>query len=367
MISKTTKVGLVLSGGGLRALLFHLGVLKWCAEKGYFDRIDHVSSVSGGSWCVGCILGHSGGNWPTEVGFLESVLPEIKSTLTNGSLRKQILAQALLAPGLIFRSRIRILSKVFRKYWGLTGFLCDLKEKPQFHFNGTTFETGKRWSFSQKFMGDYLFGYSSNPNILIADAVAASSGFPFAAGPLELTTDEFSWWEGSYGMGKSSAVRASFPRIHIWDGGVYENTGLEPVFKSGILQHGLEFLIVADAAEPFPQVAWMSFFSRGLRLLFIAMEQVRSLRARQIVDVFRIQKNGFYAKIGKSPSAHLATLKSKRELWFLEALNDKDCEDLSKFSTFKLTATKAEFDAMILHGWQTCEVLYGALFEPDTK
>ena len=46
------NVGLALSGGGIRALVFHLGVFKCLAEIGYWERISIISSVSGGSLVV---------------------------------------------------------------------------------------------------------------------------------------------------------------------------------------------------------------------------------------------------------------------------------------------------------------------------
>jgi NTE family protein len=42
-------VGLCLSGGGYRAMLFHLGALWRLNQLGYLAKLDRVSSVSGGS------------------------------------------------------------------------------------------------------------------------------------------------------------------------------------------------------------------------------------------------------------------------------------------------------------------------------
>src|SRR5258706_2200942 len=42
-------VGLCLSGGGYRAMVFHVGVLWRLNEAGYLGKLDRVSSVSGGS------------------------------------------------------------------------------------------------------------------------------------------------------------------------------------------------------------------------------------------------------------------------------------------------------------------------------
>src|SRR5260370_15047527 len=43
------KSGLCLSGGGYRAMLFHLGALWRINELGMLQGLDRVSSVSGGS------------------------------------------------------------------------------------------------------------------------------------------------------------------------------------------------------------------------------------------------------------------------------------------------------------------------------
>ena len=49
------KIGLALSGGGFRASIFHMGVLKYLAEKNKLEEISYISSVSGGSLLIGLI------------------------------------------------------------------------------------------------------------------------------------------------------------------------------------------------------------------------------------------------------------------------------------------------------------------------
>ena len=49
---------LCLSGGGYRAMLFHLGTLWRLNELGYLAKLDRISSVSGGSITSG-VLGAS--------------------------------------------------------------------------------------------------------------------------------------------------------------------------------------------------------------------------------------------------------------------------------------------------------------------
>src|SRR5512133_3641418 len=53
-------IALCLSGGGYRAMLFHLGALWRLNETGYLPQLKRVSSVSGGSITAG-VLGLA---WP---------------------------------------------------------------------------------------------------------------------------------------------------------------------------------------------------------------------------------------------------------------------------------------------------------------
>jgi len=49
-------IALCLSGGGYRAMLFHLGVLQYFNDAALLKSLDRISSVSGGSITAG-ILG----------------------------------------------------------------------------------------------------------------------------------------------------------------------------------------------------------------------------------------------------------------------------------------------------------------------
>src|SRR5258708_29307095 len=48
-------IGLCLSGGGFRAMLFHLGAFIRLNEVGLWPRINRVASVSGGSIAAGAL------------------------------------------------------------------------------------------------------------------------------------------------------------------------------------------------------------------------------------------------------------------------------------------------------------------------
>ena len=44
-----SRIGLALSGGGFRATLYHMGVLRFLRDAEALNRVSHITSVSGGS------------------------------------------------------------------------------------------------------------------------------------------------------------------------------------------------------------------------------------------------------------------------------------------------------------------------------
>jgi predicted acylesterase/phospholipase RssA len=43
------RIGLALSGGGFRAILYHLGLVRFLRDAGLLSKVTHITSVSGGS------------------------------------------------------------------------------------------------------------------------------------------------------------------------------------------------------------------------------------------------------------------------------------------------------------------------------
>ena len=56
MTAPRKPIALALSGGGIRAMVFHLGVMRHLAERGLLESVDKISTVSGGSLLVGLLL-----------------------------------------------------------------------------------------------------------------------------------------------------------------------------------------------------------------------------------------------------------------------------------------------------------------------
>src|SRR3954469_6122659 len=42
------RIGLALSGGGFRATLYHLGLVRFLRDAGLLSQVTHITSVSGG-------------------------------------------------------------------------------------------------------------------------------------------------------------------------------------------------------------------------------------------------------------------------------------------------------------------------------
>lgn len=82
----STKIGLSLSGGGIREAVFHLGVLRRLAEERRLENLSVLSTVSGGSLVTAAIFAHSGMRWPTSEAYLSTIYPRLRHIMTITSL-----------------------------------------------------------------------------------------------------------------------------------------------------------------------------------------------------------------------------------------------------------------------------------------
>ena len=83
---------------------------------------------------------------------------------------------------------------------------------------------------------------------MVARAVAASAAFPGLVGSLKIETREFDWFAYDE-AGIPYPHRPEFRTLTLWDGGVYDNLGVEPLCKpNGGFRDGFDFLIVSDAS-----------------------------------------------------------------------------------------------------------------------
>ena len=71
------RIALALSGGGVRAAAFHLGVLRFLAGHQLMEKVTYISTVSGGSLLAGMVFSQNDYRWPTSQEFQERVHPSI--------------------------------------------------------------------------------------------------------------------------------------------------------------------------------------------------------------------------------------------------------------------------------------------------
>lgn len=141
------RIGLALSGGGFRAAAFHAGVLQRLADNGWLERVQQISSVSGGSLFTGLVFHISGYRWPTSKQYLNNVLPHIRNLITEKSLQSDALRRLLFNPlnWHYFLSRANVLARSIESLWAISATLDQLPQSPVWSINGTTAENGRRF------------------------------------------------------------------------------------------------------------------------------------------------------------------------------------------------------------------------------
>lgn len=276
-------VGLCLSGGGYRAMLFHAGTLWRLCDGELLPTLTRISSVSGGSITAG-VLALAWGRAPIRDAndYAERVVKPIRRLASRTIDRGAILGGALL-PGTIGDK----VANAYRKHLFHDNTLQDLPDEPRFVFNATNVQSGALWRFMKPYMRDWKVGEVKNPRTELAVVVAASSAFPPFLSPVTLEVDPEDFTPGS-GELDGRDYRSD---VVLTDGGVYDNLGLETVWKR------YRTVLVSDAGgrlapEPDPDTDWARHSYRVLNLID---NQVRSLRKRLLIDSYvRGQREGAY-------------------------------------------------------------------------
>ena len=282
-------VGLALSGGGYRAMVFHVGALIRLNEVALLRKIKRISSVSGGSITAGALamswndLKFTGDVATNFDIFVNRVRAMADTTVDAGAI-----IGGILLPGSISDRVAKAYDDVLFKGATLQALPDDTKPgNPRFVFNATNVQTAALWRFSRTYMGDYHVGLVENPTVSIAAAVAASSAFPPVLSPATLEIEQ-----PVKDVKGADLHREPFTKTAILsDGGVYDNLGLETIGKR------YKTLLVSDAGqkigpEESPHADWAR---HAMRVLDTVDNQVRSLRKRHLVESYlRGDRNGGY-------------------------------------------------------------------------
>jgi NTE family protein len=275
-------IALCLSGGGYRAMVFHLGSLWRLNEAGYLPKLKRVSSVSGGSIIAGALglawkrLTFNGAGVATN--FEELVVEPVRKVAGTTIDRGSILG-GIFTPGSISDKVTAKYDKLLFKGSTLQDLPWD-SEGPRFVINATNLQSGVLWRFSKPYMADYKVGRVDNPVFPLARAVAASSAFPPVLSPtvIEVAPDAYTQESKRWELARLQ----SLGKVYLTDGGVYDNLGLETAYKR------YKTLLVSDGGGKLPAVDSVErdWARHSVRVLSVIDGQVRSLRRRQLLDAY---------------------------------------------------------------------------------
>jgi NTE family protein len=261
-------------------MVFHLGSLIRLNEAGILKGLNRISSVSGGSITAGVL----GMKWKTlqfqdnVAQNFQEVIDPIK-TMAGKTIDVGAVLEGLVLPGTMSKRVESAYDGILFKGKTLQDLPSD-DEGPRFVINATNVESGALFRFSKPYMADYLVGMVISPKVSLAKAVAASSAFPPVLSPsiLEVNPHDFT------PDPTCPLQREPFTsKIALSDGGVYDNLGLETVWKE------YQTVLVSDAGgslkpDENPKRDWVL---HSVRILEVIYNQVGALRKRQVIEAFK--------------------------------------------------------------------------------
>lgn len=288
-----TKIGLALSGGGSRAIAFHLGCLRALNDLSLLSRVSVLSSVSGGS-VIAALWAYSDDEFKD---FDERVVRMLKTGLTKGIVRNTLFSSetpkiivTIASSGLlsllssfltllgvlltqlgwranpitrlareIAKRTRRIASRSTAFERSLRSMVFGDKRMNEVQrtgldvvINATELRSGTAFRYGSKESGCWLFGTLAGDPPFVSQAVASSAAFPV----LLPAFDQVLKFE------KRGEIRDR--RVQITDGGVYENLGISCLlpgrnssYSTNVLD--CEFIIACDAGHGQPSGEYLSY------------------------------------------------------------------------------------------------------------
>ncbi len=350
--------------------MYHMGVLRRLADDGLLERVTGISTVSGGSLGVSLVMSRSNMKWPTSDEYLSKIYPEIRNVLTNIDL-------LTLGTGLrgiprywrhLITDRAKILADTLIRRWGIKARIKDLPDTPTWWINTTCLETGKNWRFSKREMGDWQFGRHYNPPFLLAEAAAASAAVPYAIGALKANLPADGWYRTDPATRRPlEKVSPPLSTVHLWDGGAYENLGLEALYKPYKSLRGCDFLICSDASGPLRTQtslwAKLASIARGdlatPRLFDVGSDQIRALRSRMFMgDIAASRIQGALLRMGNSVRhLHIKSGVVAEQTTYDRFLSEEDVARALSLPTGLKAVDASVFDLVARHGYEVADTV----------
>lgn len=303
------KIGLALSGGGYRAAAFHLGTLKKLNQLRLLQKVDVISTISGGS-IIGayyCLHDLTFEEFESNMYKTLETKSVIRYILTSKAFFGAVVAtlaffflcylvvELFTAWSLFlflplsfyllgkFQFTIFPISKVieeaYKKFFFNSATLSSLKDKPELAIGSTNLQTCRPFTFSKRKMEDSQYAYMNPPikfnnkDFPIARAVAASTCVPNFFSPIKISSDFF--------VNVEDRQRATPVLV---DGGVYDNQGIQKLTQRGS-SYECDIVITSDAGNNLP---FQGSYNNTLVLL---MRTVEAFMAR--IKNFQMATNLF--------------------------------------------------------------------------
>jgi predicted acylesterase/phospholipase RssA len=231
MSTGAKKIGLALSGGGFRASLYHLGLVRFLHDAGLLTQVTHIMAVSGGSVFAAHLVlhwNHYNGSSSDFDAAAAEFLQFIRLDVRNRIVRRFPLllpirgVRRLLGHSNRKLTRTGLLEREYENNLYGDISLFELPERPEIHFLATNLSEGCLCSFNR---GGLLMVRRNGDDTLhlehvqtglatVAMAVTASSAFPGFFPPLDVTGADVGAHSGEFG------------RQAYTDGGVFDNLGV---------------------------------------------------------------------------------------------------------------------------------------------
>jgi NTE family protein len=310
------RIGLSLSGGGYRAAAFHLGTLSKLNELNILDKVDVISTISGGSIAGAFYMLNKDDFSKFKTIFIKTLQKSVINkilfsrriiitivilllTITSLIFLFIKLKMWLAIFGLIFLIIIlfsffqffflpisRLKEKAYRKLFFGMKKLSDLPESPIIAINSTNLETGTLFTFSKKKVSDSSYEHPKDggkkitfkpDTINVSFAVACSTAVPVPFNPFKLSSNNFSNPEDYFRISPSLS-----------DGGLYDNQGIHKLTQPDST-YKCDIIICSDGSQPF-KFSYRGFnsFSVLKRSTDIMMRKIKSLQF--IRDVYSKEK-----------------------------------------------------------------------------
>lgn len=317
-------IGLALSGGGSRAIAFHLGCLRALHDRGVLEKVELLSGVSGGS-VIGALYAYTDEPFPAFDQRIEEVL---QRGMVWGIVREIFLSRetprilaAMLTSGVVavLGTLVRLIVAVlglFRVGGSLLPTLANMASArlPRFASRTTAFENHLR----RRYFSNRRMDQVGRPGLnVVINAAELRTETSFRFGSRESGCWRYGKLVETPDVAMAVAASAAFPaalpaldqvmtftrkginarhRVLITDGGVYDNLGVSCMdpgraaeFSSNA--YSVDFIIACDAGQGTPTGSAKSYFwaSRMLATINTIHRRTQTLTLNQL---HRMAANG---------------------------------------------------------------------------